>query len=289
MSPSRTANRHRRPSLLGLLTVACLEAVPPLRPPVWRWWYDTLARRDLEGDLLFMNYGLAHVSHDTAPLVLDPVDEPFRYSIQLYHHVVQPLTLRGKHVLEVGCGRGGGAAFLARYHKPETLLGVDLSTEAIAWCRRRHVLPGVEFHQGRAEALPCPDSAVDVVVNVESSHCYASMGRFLSEVTRVLQPGGHLAFCDLRTAGGWKDVRCGFDAAGLEIMQAEHINDAVVRALDLVFETRTGRIEARVPRFWKRLLRDFAGGKDTALYNMLRDGRLQYMKLLARRPGSCTT
>jgi len=149
-------------------------------------------------------------------------------------HVLQPLALKGKDVLEVGCGRGGGAAFLARYHRPGTLLGVDLSPKAIAWCRKRHVLPGVEFREGRAEALPCSDSAVDVVVNVESSHCYASMSGFLSEVARVLRPGGHFAFCDLRTATGWARMRPGFDAAGLEILQEECINGPVVQALSIV-------------------------------------------------------
>lgn len=273
-----------RPSLFGLLVVACLDTFPPLRPPLWRWWYDTLARRDSEGALLFMNFGYAHVQDEVAPLELDSADEPFRYPIQLYHHVLQPLVLKGKDVLEVGCGRGGGAAFLARYCRPGTLLGVDLSSEAIAWCRERHALPGVEFREGRAEALPCSDSAVDVVVNVESSHCYASMSGFLSEVTRVLRPGGHVAFCDVRTTAGWEHVRTAFDAAGLEILQAECINRAVVRALDLVFEERTRRIEERVPIFWRRLFRDFAGLKETAMYNMLRDGRLRYMRLLARRP-----
>jgi len=50
--------------------------------------------------------------------------------------------------------------------------------------------------------------------------------------------------------------------------------------------TRFRRIEARVPRFWRRVFRDFAGLKETAMYNMLRDGQLRYIKLLARRPGN---
>jgi len=233
-----------------------------------------------------MNYGFAHGQGEVAGLELDSADEPFRYPIQLYHHVVQSIALEGKDVLEVGCGRGGGAAFLARYHRPGTLLGVDLSSEAIAWCRERHVLPGVAFREGQAEALPCSDSVADVVVNVESSHCYADMSGFLSEVARVLRPGGHFAFCDLRTAAGWERLRPEFDAAGLEILQEECINGPVVRALDLVFEERTRRIEERVPRFWRRLFRDFVGLKETAMYNMLRDGRMRYVKLLARRPGN---
>ena len=269
----------RRPSLFGLLAVVCLEAIPSLRPSFWRWWYDTLAQRDSNGELLFMNYGFADGRDG---IELDQADEPFRYPIQLYHHVVQPLTLEGKDVLEVGCGRGGGAAFLARYHGPKTLIGVDLSPDAIAWCRRHHVLEGVEFLEGQAEALPCADSAVDVVVNVESSHCYRSMSGFLTEVARVLRPGGHLAFCDLRTEKGWEGLLPLFESVGLKIFQQECINQPVVQALDLVFENRGQQIEKRVPRFWRRLFRDFAGGKESVMYNMLRDGRLRYFKLQAR-------
>ncbi len=278
MNPERTGISGR-PSLLGLLVVACLDAIPSLRPPFWRWWYDRLAQRDSNGELLFMNYGFADGCNG---IQLDQADEPFRCPIQLYHHVVQPLTLQGKDVLEVGCGRGGGAAFLARYHSPQSLIGVDLSPEAIAWCRRRHVLEGVEFREGQAEALPCADSAVDVVVNVESSHCYRSMQGFLTEVARVLRPGGHFAFCDLRTAKGWEGLLPLFESAGLEILHEECINGPVVQALDLVFENRGQQIEERVPKFWRRLFRDFAGLRESQMYNMLRDGQLRYLKLQAR-------
>ncbi len=278
MKPERTGISGR-PSLFGLLAVVCLDAIPFLRPPLWRWWYDTLAKRDSHGELLFMNYGFADGRYG---IELDQADEPFRYPIQLYHHVVQPLALEGKDVLEVGCGRGGGAAFLTRYRSPETLIGVDLSPEAIAWCRRHHVLEGVEFREGQAEALPCADSAVDVVVNVESSHCYRSMAGFLSEVARVLRPGGHFAFCDLRTAKGWDGLLPVFESAGLKIYREECINGPVVQALDSVFEGRGRQIEERVPKFWRRLLRDFVGLKESVMYNMLRDGRLRYLKLQAQ-------
>ena len=248
MNPERTGISGR-PSLLALLAVVCLDLMPFLRPPLWRWWYDMLAQRDSNGELLFMNYGFADGRDG---IELDQADDRYRNPIQLYHHVVQPLELEGRNVLEVGCGRGGGAAFLARYHRPETLIGVDLSREAIAWCRRRHVLEGVEFREGQAEALPCADATVDVVVNVESSHCYRSMVEFLSEVARVLRPGGHFAFCDLRTAKAWEGLLPMFESAGLQIYREECINGPVVQALDLVFEKRGQQIEERVPRFWRR-------------------------------------
>ncbi len=40
------------------------------------------------------------------------------------------------------------------------------------------------------------------MINIESSHCYGSMTRFLSEVSRVLRPNGYLLLADLRGTDG---------------------------------------------------------------------------------------
>ena len=60
----------------------------------------------------------------------------------------------------------------------------------------------IEFIQGSAERLPFGDEDFDVVINTESSHTYGSVAGFLSEVERVLQPGGYLLLADLRTSVG---------------------------------------------------------------------------------------
>jgi SAM-dependent methyltransferase len=268
-----------RPSLLGISLIALLDAFPALRPRLWRWWYDALARRDQAGELLLMNFGF----DDGTPLELSSALEPYRYPLQLYERVASAAALEGNAVLEVGCGRGGGAAFLVRRHRPASYLGVDLSPEAIAWCRQQHHESGLRFAEGHADALPADDASVDAVLNVESSHCYPSMPDFLREVRRVLKPEGRFAFCDLRSSKGWEQTRGEFADAGLHIIEEECINDAVLRALDKVAPQRDERIDARVPRPWRRMFRDFVGVRGGALYGMLKDGRLRYMRVLARR------
>lgn len=269
---------RNRPSIIGIALIALLDVLPALRPRLWRWWYDVLARRDQAGELLLMNFGYDQA--DT-PLALSQQDEPYRYPLQLYERVAAPAALEGKSVLEVGCGRGGGAAFLARRHRPASYLGVDLSPEAVAWCRARHREPGLSFAEGRANKLPCADAAMDVVLNVESSHCYPSMLDFLREVRRVLKPGGVFAYCDLRSINGWKKGRREFADAGLSIVEEECINEQVLRALDRVASQRVERIDAQVPHFWQRMFRDFVGVQGGALYTMLKDGRLRYVRVLA--------
>lgn len=39
-----------------------------------------------------------------------------------------------KRVLDLGCGRGGGLAFLSKYYEPEEAVGVDLSRQQIQFC-----------------------------------------------------------------------------------------------------------------------------------------------------------
>ncbi len=142
----------------------------------------------------YMNYGYAAIG--------GPEDQPRgpseasaeRYSMQLYDAVASAVDLAGKDVLEVGCGRGGGSAFLSRDRKARSVTGVDFATSAtVAWNFRGRG-PTLRFVLGDAEQLPFRSSSFDVVVNVESSHCYPDLGRFLGEVGRVLRPGGELRF-----------------------------------------------------------------------------------------------
>ena len=59
-------------------------------------------------------------------------------------------------------------------------------------------MPGLDFVHGDAENLPFPDESFDAVINVEASHIYPHFDRFLSEVKRVLRPGGHFLHVDFR-------------------------------------------------------------------------------------------
>ncbi|GIS42930.1 MAG: hypothetical protein Ct9H90mP15_09700 [Candidatus Neomarinimicrobiota bacterium] len=44
--------------------------------------------------------------------------------------------------------------------------------------------------------MPFDNDSYDVIINVESSHCYPSIPQFLSEVKRVLKPGGFFAWTE---------------------------------------------------------------------------------------------
>src|SRR5262245_33111288 len=144
-----------------------------------------------------MNFGYADGPGLGHTLPLRPDEEHERYCHQLYFRVVNGVDLSGKDVVEVSCGRGGGAAFVWRYLTPRTMTGIDIASAAVAFCRTVHRLPHLRFLQGDAEDLPLFDESADALINVEASFCYGDLGTFFGEVRRVLRPGGYFLYTDL--------------------------------------------------------------------------------------------
>src|SRR5690606_25515191 len=140
--------------------------------------YDDAATRIPELNVL--NYGFC----DDAEESLVPPDAPEAYCLRLYEHTVRGAGLEDAAVLEVSCGRGGGAAFLARAFAPRRYVGIDLSDENVRLARERHAAPNLEFRTGFAESLDVPAASFDVVVNVEASHLYDDRAAFFAEVYR---------------------------------------------------------------------------------------------------------
>jgi SAM-dependent methyltransferase len=264
--------------LFGLIS----RLSPNLKRELWRIWYQYLAN-NREAEWAFMNYGFVDLDPHAKPLALSPSDEKDRLCIQLYHHVAGAVDLRGLDVLEVGCGRGGGCSYIWGYLGPRSVVGVDLSQKAIELCRRHHAAAGLRFSQGDAEALPFADRTFDVVVNVESSHCYGSMERFLSEVCRVLRPHGYFLLADLRGRDRVVPLREQLRSSGLALLKEEAISLNVLAALDLGNERKLGLIREKVPRLLRRSFHHFAGIKGTKIYESLRDGGSEYLSYILRK------
>ena len=107
-------------------------------------------------------------------------------------------------MLECSSGHGGGASYLTRTLKPASYTGLDFNADGVAFCKKRHKLPGLDFVQGDAKNLPFPDESFDAVINVEASHIYPDFDRFVSEVKRVLRPGGHFLYVDFRNRDNFR-------------------------------------------------------------------------------------
>jgi SAM-dependent methyltransferase len=233
-------------------------------------------------DVTFLNFGYAALDGDESGIALRPEDQPDAYAIQLYYRVAGARDLRTRDVLEVGCGRGGGSSFIARYLHPRSVTGVDLAATAIRFCRRRHPLEGLTFAQGNAEDLPFDAGSFDVVVNVESSHCYPSFERFLAEVARVLRPGGVFLIADLRPAEQVARMREQLGSA-FTIVDEECITPNVFRALELFSERRSALIRRAVPTMLRRAMRNFAAVEGTPTFEAFRRRELEYLRFVLQK------
>jgi SAM-dependent methyltransferase len=224
-----------------------------------------------------MNYGYAPATVDASTPALKLSDEPDRLCIQLYLHAIDHFDLRDRDVLEVGSGRGGGASYISRYLQPRSMTGMDFSQEAVDLCNRHRLAPGLAFVCGDAQSMPFPDSSFDAVVNIESSHCYESMDTFLSEVRRVLRPGGRFFFADLRSMDGVNTLREQFGACGLTVEKESDITTNVLTALRLDTARKLELIDALIPRVFHWPFRVFAGIAGTRNYAGLEGGKLRYL------------
>ena len=246
-----------------------------LQKAVWKFWYQSMAKRWRDDGWSFMNYGWLP-PQDDGSFVLDESDEPDRYFIGLYYHLAALANPEGKQVLEVGSGRGGGASYLARYHQPAKVLGVDYSSKAVSLSRRIHnKVPQLEFLEGDAEKLPLDDECFDIVFNVESSHCYPSMDAFVNEVVRVLRPGGYFAWADIRGPGMMVATEKAFSHPKLELVHNENITDNVLHALNAAQERKENLINEL--KFGKGLISQFAGMPGSSIYQSLKSGTTQYL------------
>ncbi len=256
---------------------------PKFRRLMMKSWYETLVVLDRERDITFMNYGYSGLDSSANEISLNDGEQANRYCIQLYHHVAAAIDLSGKDVVEVGSGRGGGASYIARYLKPRSMKGIDFSKKAIEFCRKYYAVDGLSFAPGDAENLPLADSSVDVIINLESSHCYGSMTKFLSEVYRVLRPDGHFLFSDHRDHDKVSLLHEQLKDSGLSLVKETDITQNVVAALDLDNDRKQRMIAQKCPRVLRREAEEFAAMKGTRAYETFKSGHSRYLSFVLHK------
>lgn len=115
------------------------------------------------------------------------------YPLEYAYHLLG--DVRGRLVLDFGCGDGENSVLLAR--RGARVLGMDISGALVEVARRRlavnGITSGVEFFVSSAHNIALADESVDVVFGMAILH-HLDLGRAAREVRRVLRNGGRAIF-----------------------------------------------------------------------------------------------
>lgn len=102
------------------------------------------------------------------------------------------------YVLDAGCGAGHTAIKVAPHSGQ--VVAFDLSAQMLAQVESlaaERGLTNVQTRQGDVENLPFEDATFDIVTSRLSAHHWPNPGRALSEIARVLKPGGRFILSDI--------------------------------------------------------------------------------------------
>jgi phthiocerol/phenolphthiocerol synthesis type-I polyketide synthase E len=246
----------------------------------YRRFYDDITKRLAASGMgdasFFLNYGYVSLGDgDESALAVE--DTAFNAnSIRLAYELVGSTDLTGRDALDIGCGRGGTAVLLADQFGAQ-VTGVDLSPEAVAFCRETHAAPNVSFMVGDAEHLPFEGDSFDAVTNVESSHTYPDMRAFLSEVRRVLRSGGWFLHTDLLPTQRWMEVRAILSVHGFTVSVDREITANVLASCDQVAGHRTKAFGES-----SQMIKDFLAVPGSTVYEQMRTGAWEYRIMRSR-------
>lgn len=162
----------------------------------------------------------------------------------------------GQYVLEVGCGLGRTAVYIAREYGCR-VVGVDISERMVARsnerAKRRGMEARVEFRVADAQQLPFDDAPFDAVIDESVTAFVEDKQRAIDEYVRVAKPGGYvglneatwvrapspelvryvsfiMAGADFLAPNGWK-----------ELLEGSGLRDITVRSHE--FDARSQYIE----------------------------------------------
>lgn len=192
---------HRGTGANGQAARATKVPQPAIVPAVHDYWnartlglqYVTDARLEMGSPAFF-----AHIR---------PWMNPYKFPWIMARIEREAATLRGRHLLEIGCGMGyDSVEFLKRGVR---VTATDLTPNAVALARRHFALEGLRpetVRTANALDLPFDDGAFEAVWANGVLHTTGDTARAVREVRRVLRPGGRAIISHFYRRPSWMHV-----------------------------------------------------------------------------------
>lgn len=256
------------------------KQISKLRIKVMPFFYELVYGLITPRNTSCMNLGYAPATESLALLYFSN-HERFQYELywQTFQQIDEALPASSV-VCEVGCGRGGGLAFLKKF-TPATLIGLERSLFARRVARKKF---GLDVRPTTAPQLALPDASVDVFLLIESAHNYHN-DALVSELERCLKPGGQILLADFNLGSNeniQRKLTKIYKNRGLTI---ENWRDVRPNILDSMRqdEPRKLALLKYIPSFLKDEARGFMGLVGSYKYTEMATDKRAYFIFKARK------
>jgi len=141
----------------------------------------------------FMNHGYYPIHKFSEDLECES-----KYESSLYFYLLDfyKNNTNSKKILDIGCGRDGGIYYLNKKYNFLESHAIDICKENIEFCRTIYLNSNIKFLVQDAVNLKYEKNYFDIILNVESSHCYKSRIMFFNESFKILKKDGYFLYTD---------------------------------------------------------------------------------------------
>jgi len=145
------------------------------------------------------------------------IQKHFEFRIFKKHLKKRDIHLENVVIMDAGCGSGYSTELIMNEYHPSRVIAFDYMPEQVRLAEKRGL--DVEFLVGDLRRIECGSNVCDAVFIFGVLHHIAEWKTALSEVARVLKPGGVLLFDEPKYQFTWKQLEAGLRNEGMDIIE----------------------------------------------------------------------